>query len=503
MKLEHRNRDSSQEKKALKVFIEEGIRYFKYLLEKYGDLNSLKIHFMIHLGDLHRYKEEPREAEKYYEDSSKLDPDHGLCYNQIAVINQTEKLYLNSVYYYVRSMTVQSGKYPKGLGNLKRVFKEVKTAPVSNDKPIKFCSDMLNLVDNFVNGDTNNIYYELLSDFSQLLESKGVGEMLLIKINVILIFFSESNDKVFELLVCLNEKIADQIIRVTSDETKKKNVRFLAPIVIFLDYLVQNNSIERIEKFGIFLDKMETILKINSRLKGTLKGVTSYVKEQMNLRGCSLLKYQMEGIPYNMIKKNLANDEEATSLRLNRLSDFLAVTKVAKTLVDFDDQISVENINSDKPNPEVESKEAVEDQVDALNSMKGNDEEAFGEEDEEEDIIVFSPEPQRKVKSRAAPQAAALDRPFTLNNNEYDMPPMPPPGFAPIVCNGGASIISQNPFLSYSMDSMMHNDLNHFGKESRALDYFKVEKKVEEINEGDPLNVMGSIFGTSNNPFLD
>ena len=72
MKLEHRNRDSSQEKKALKVFIEEGIRYFKYLLEKYGDLNSLKLHFMIHLGDLHRYKEEPRGAEKYYEDSSKL-----------------------------------------------------------------------------------------------------------------------------------------------------------------------------------------------------------------------------------------------------------------------------------------------------------------------------------------------------------------------------------------------------------------------------------------------
>ena len=72
-------------------------------------------HFMIFLGDIERYKQglagsskEWSLARSYYLKASKIAPRNGKPYNQLAVIAVYAKRRLDSVFYYVRSLSVSN-----------------------------------------------------------------------------------------------------------------------------------------------------------------------------------------------------------------------------------------------------------------------------------------------------------------------------------------------------------------------------------------------------------
>ena len=397
-------------------------------------------------------------------------------------------------------MTVRGEKYCNGMSNLQRVLREVKRAPEPSDKSKRFVNNILRLIDTMANGDNNEpvLYYDLIGEFTTFIASRSLGELILIKINVILMFFASKNDDFFELLIVLNEKIVDNIISSVDHEKKKKNVRYLAPVVVLLDYFVENKLFDKVEKFNTFVSKVDRMLHEYSYLISSPILSKRHLKEHLNLRGCSLLNYQLEEIPYEDIERNIANDENSTRIRLSRASDFLSVIKVAQNLVSLESDILVnESAKNQVIDIEESSDMSVTNDHDSIGTGvdkpmidvnsdgdKDDDGEESNNDDDEEDIVVFKPQVKFNSVAPALPQAAAMLE-STSFNEKPSVLPLPPPGFAPLSNFGSVPISSINPFLIFS-----------------DVQNFEPEKKVDNEKD-DPMNIMGSIFGPSLNPFLE
>lgn len=396
-------------------------------------------------------------------------------------------------------MTVRGEKYCNGLSNLQRVFREVKRLPDpgQSDKTKRFVNNLIQLIDTLTidNSSEPVVYYELIGDFTGFVSTRSLGELILIKINIILMFFSIKHDSIFELLIVLNEKIVDDIIAFVDHEKKKKNVRYLAPVVVLLDYFVQNKLVHKVEKFGSFVLKIEKMLKKYSYLTSNAILSKRYLKEHLNLRGCSLLNYEIEDTPFKDIERNIANDESSTQIRLSRASDFMTIVKVAVNLSSLKNDIITEQVkernNSENHESDAMSISDSEDDVDNDHAVENviiniednaeDEEDKHDDDDEEEDIVVFKPQMKHRLVAQNLPQAIGN---FEVDGNA-SMPPLPPPGFAPLINCNDFPIVSKNPFLSFS-----------------SVREFEPEKKVDS-HEEDPMNIMGSIFGGSRNPFLD
>ena len=322
---------------------------------------------------------------------------------------------------------------------MRRVFDDIRTQS-ETERTKQFILNLLGLVERYIKREVHINYHNVMSDFIDILNSKNFGEFLLLKINVVLMHFSSTNMDLFDLLIDFNGAILDVII---SAEVKMI-VKYLGPVVVFLDFLIQNNFVDKAEKYSDFIDKVKSVYKkypINSEAPTNL-----FLKEHLHLRGFGLISYKLDDLEHEFVLKNLASEEVSTVIRLTRLKNFHTLTNLEENLavemdispgmpVMFDNKPEVSIIFDNKPAESMDVEEFPAETNDPV-----GDDESF----EDDDVIVFQPEKQQKV-----------------------IPP--PPGFAPI------STI--NPFLLQPEDDI-------------------------PANPEDPMNVVGMLFGGSINPFI-
>mmetsp|Transcript_25575 Transcript_25575/g.39613 ORF Transcript_25575/g.39613 Transcript_25575/m.39613 type:complete len:506 (-) Transcript_25575:489-2006(-) len=430
-KCKKKMKSAAAEEKALQKFIGDGMIFFKFLLERL-EKPEIKYRLMLNLGDLCRYSSDNKKAEEFYLKASNLAPKSGICYNQIAVVNQLNKYYINSLYYYVRALTATE-KFEFAKSNMKRVFDDIRSQS-ETERTKQFILDLLGIMERYIKREAAIDYRHVMSDFFDILKSKNFGEFLLLKINVVLIYLSSTNIDLFDLLIDFNGAILDVII---STEVKKI-VKYLGPVVVFLDFMIQNNLVEKAEKYCDFVDKIKSVHKkysVSSEAPTNL-----FLKEHLHLRGFGLISYKLDDLEYEFVLKNLASEEVSTIIRLNRLKNFY-------TLINLEDSLAVDMDISPKEHVMIDDKPVESMDVDKI---PGETKDPVGDDEsfEDDDVIVFKPEQQPLQQQKIIP---------------------PPPGFAPIT--------TINPFLIQPEDDI-------------------------PADPEDPMNVVGMLFGGSINPFI-
>lgn len=78
--------------------------------------------FEIYLGDLHRYKDEYKEAARHYERAILWAPGQGNPYNQMAVLEQLNESSCTALYWYARSIMASGKPFETSSSNVERLF---------------------------------------------------------------------------------------------------------------------------------------------------------------------------------------------------------------------------------------------------------------------------------------------------------------------------------------------------------------------------------------------
>mmetsp|Transcript_20436 Transcript_20436/g.26424 ORF Transcript_20436/g.26424 Transcript_20436/m.26424 type:complete len:596 (+) Transcript_20436:301-2088(+) len=510
-RLERARKDSSQDIKAMSKFCDEGITFYNFLAKECADFEGICFSMYVALGDLNRYKLDSKKAEENYRKASQLDPTAGICYNNIAVIHQNNKFYMNSLYYFVRALT-SKGVFPNTKTNMRQLFNHAKNLPEKANKNTEFLHNFISMLNPSNDKEETPEASSLMEDFSLLLSSKQLGDFMVTKMSTAMLYFFAERKQKSSSVFLFFETILDQILSTSGDE-QKRTIKYLSSVSLFLEFLFQRKELDSVQKHQSFVKKLKQTKDNFSYLNvesGQSSLRTKYLQEHVNLRGCTLFKNDLCSIPYHLICDKVLNDEEATRQRMQLLKDYVNIINVDETLGDmcsenneaysYGKEVSPEDTEMrEKSDDEAElpssSGSAVlkaientpaftkEDPSKTINCQLSSNDNGNDEDDEAEDDIVFQPEPVMKATTHYS-DGQTTSTPEIRNN--CSVPP-PPPGFAPLMVQGGVPFVSRNPFLSATNNSM-------------RMDHFLSEKKLEV--DDDPMNVIGTLFGASYNPFL-
>lgn len=81
-------------------------------------------HCLVHLGDIARYRGQSLQAENFYRHAVDLVPSNGQPYNQLALLEAASGEKLSTVFFYVRSLSVQH-PFPNAATNLQNLFSKM------------------------------------------------------------------------------------------------------------------------------------------------------------------------------------------------------------------------------------------------------------------------------------------------------------------------------------------------------------------------------------------
>ncbi len=119
------NGDASGEKKGDKDLRKEPhVNNCVYLVQ----------HCLVHLGDLARYRSQPRQAEAFYRQAVRVAPGSGQAYNQLALLDANRGERLGAVYFYVRALALKY-PFPAAATNLSKMLSRL--AEEKGDPPEK------------------------------------------------------------------------------------------------------------------------------------------------------------------------------------------------------------------------------------------------------------------------------------------------------------------------------------------------------------------------------
>lgn len=90
-----------------------------------ANVNYICTHCLIHLGDLARYANQPKQAESFYKHSLKITPTSGHSYNQLALLEMSSKgCQLTAVFFYIRAIALKT-PFPAAASNLSRMYNKI------------------------------------------------------------------------------------------------------------------------------------------------------------------------------------------------------------------------------------------------------------------------------------------------------------------------------------------------------------------------------------------
>jgi len=395
---------------------------------------------------------------------------------------------------------------------MRQLFNHAKNLPEKANKNTEFLHNFISMLNPSNDKEETPEASSLMEDFSLLLSSKQLGDFMVTKMSTAMLYFFAERKQKSSSVFLFFETILDQILSTSGDE-QKRTIKYLSSVSLFLEFLFQRKELDSVQKHQSFVKKLKQTKDNFSYLNvesGQSSLRTKYLQEHVNLRGCTLFKNDLCSIPYHLICDKVLNDEEATRQRMQLLKDYVNIINVDETLGDvcsenneaysYGKEVSPEDTEmKEKSDDEAElpssSGSAVlkaientpaftkEDPSKTINCQLSSNDNGNDEDDEAEDDIVFQPEPVMKATTHYS-DGQTTSTPEIRNN--CSVPP-PPPGFAPLMVQGGVPFVSRNPFLSATNNSM-------------RMDHFLSEKKLEV--DDDPMNVIGTLFGASYNPFL-
>ncbi|XP_054706212.1 nonsense-mediated mRNA decay factor SMG7-like isoform X2 [Uloborus diversus] len=91
-------------------------------------------HCLVHLGDIARYRGQSLQAENFYRHAVDLVPSNGQPYNQLALLEAASGEKLSTVFFYVRSLSVQH-PFPLAATNLQNLFSKMSSDSSPEGKP--------------------------------------------------------------------------------------------------------------------------------------------------------------------------------------------------------------------------------------------------------------------------------------------------------------------------------------------------------------------------------